>query len=265
MLRSAGAKKAGAKKAGTKKVVAKSKHKFPMTVKAFFAEADFHLRHGDILLSRSPTFASQVIRFISGQFFSHAAVVFLLPQKLQHFTHTFVIESLFNGVGIANLESYTSWRNPVEEVGVLRLEGREFTKDFFRRANGTLLNELNKPYDFTRLWHLAVASVLGRKGGGSQLPQKHRRFRRWYPRQFICSGFIQFGFHQAAVEENIDTQDVILTNGLANPSMDDLMGTTPEDLAKSDKLTWKYVIRRGWVYEATSYDNAKRIISGARS
>jgi hypothetical protein len=240
------------------------KSKFPMTVKTFFAEADFHLRHGDILLSRSPTFTSQIIRFVSGQFFSHAAVVFLLPQKLEHFTHTFVIESLFRGVGIANLESYTSWRNPVEEVGVLRLQGREFTKDFFRRANGTLLNEINKPYDFRRLWHLAWTSVFKPKSGGSQVHPKHRRFRRWYPRQFICSGFIQFGYHQAAVDEKIDTRDIILTNGLANPSMDDLMGTTPEDLAKSDKLTWKYVIRRGWVYEVARFDEAKRIISGGR-
>jgi Permuted papain-like amidase enzyme, YaeF/YiiX, C92 family len=122
------------------------KPNFPMTVKAFFDDADHYLNRGDILLSRSPFVASRLIRLFSKSFFSHAAVVFLLPQRSEHFTNTFVIESLFKGVGIANLETYVSGRNPVEEVGILRMDGEGFSQDFFKRANGILLNEVNKPY-----------------------------------------------------------------------------------------------------------------------
>jgi|GEM_PF-2352035 len=255
---------AGGKKAEVKRALTKPKSHFPMTVKHFFAEADIHLRYGDILLSRSPTYASRIIRFVSRQFFSHAAVIFLLPRHRDRFFHTFVIESLFKGVGIANLESYVGGPMPIEEVGILRLQGKAFTKDFFKFSNGTLLNEVNKPYDFKRLWQLAFSSVFGFQRAVQQLGRKPNRFRRWFPRQFICSGFIQYGFFQAAVSEKINTQDVILKTGLDYPSTDEMMGTTPEDLARSDKLTWKFVIRRGWVYEVANYSDAKRIISGAR-
>ncbi len=238
-----------------------AKH-FPMTVKAFFAEADQYLERGDILLSRSPTFASRVIRFVSGHFFSHAAVIFLLPQAREHFNHTYVIESLFRGVGIANLETYVGGRNPVEEVGILRLEGADFNRMFFKRANGTLLNEVNKPYDFHRLWRIAFSTVFGLHRAVQAMQGKPNVYRRWYPRQFICSGFIQYGFYEAAKGAKIKIERVIIKNGLINPSTDQMMGTTPEDVANSDKLKWKYVIRRGWVYQVDNYSEAKKIISG---
>ena len=242
----------------------KSKSKFPMTVKAFFADADDFLARGDILLSRSPTFASRIIRKFSGHFFSHAAVVFLLPQGLEHFTHTYVIESLFKGVGIGNLEDYVGGRHPIEEVGILRLEGRGFNRDFFKRANGTLLNEVNRPYDYARLWSVALSTVFGFHRAVQRMRNSTNIYRRWYPRQFICSGFIQFGYYEAAKADKIALDRVILTNGLNNPSTDQMMGTTPEDLATSDILKWKYVIRRGWVYEATNYAEAKKIILDGR-
>jgi len=231
-----------------------------MTVKAFFADADRYLNRGDILLSRSPTFASRMIRLFSGHFFSHAAVIFLLPQAREHFNHTYVIESLFRGVGIANLETYVGGRKPIEEVGILRLEGPGFNRMFFKRANGTLLNEVNKPYDFGRLWRLALSTVFGLSRAMQRMGRRPNIYRRWYPRQFICSGFIQYGFFQAAQALGLETSRVVLKRGVQNPGPDEMMGTTPEDLARSDKLTWRYAIRRGWVYEVASYDEAKKVI-----
>ena len=235
---------------------------FPMTVKAFFSDADRYLNRGDILLSRSPFLASRLIRIASKSFFSHAALVFLLPQSKEHFTSTFVIESLFKGVGIASLETYVGGRNPVEEVGILRLEGKGFTEDFFKRANGILLNEVNKPYDFHRLWRIALNTLFGFQLAANKLRRRTNVYRRWFPRQFICSGFIQFGLYQAAHLSHLETARVILKRNFKDPSPDEMMGVTPEDVATSDKLTWKYAIRRGWVYEVANYDQAKRIISG---
>jgi hypothetical protein len=236
-----------------------------MPVKAFFDNADRWLNRGDILLSRSPLFVSRMIRLASGSFFSHAALVFLLPQRRDHFDSTFVIESLFKGVGIANLETYVSGRNPIEEVGILRLEGEGFNLDFFKRTNGVLLNEVNKPYDFPRLSRLALSALFGLQQAVQRMQRRPNVYRRWMPRQFICSGFIQYGLFQAAHIAGFETARVVLKNGLTNPSPDEMMGITPEDLATSQKLTWKYVIRRGWVYEVKDYEEAKRVISGGRS
>ena len=235
---------------------------FPMTVKAFFDDADRYLNLGDILLSRSPLLASRLIRLFSKGFFSHAALVFLLPQRREHFTNTFVIESLFKGVGIANFETYVSGKRPVEEVGVLRMQGEGFSQNYFKRANGILLNEVNRPYDFNRLWRIAFSTLFGLQLAMQRMQRRPNVYRRWMPRQFICSGFIQYGYFQAAELEDIAPSRVVLKRGVKDPSPDEMMGTTPEDLATSDKLTWKYVIRRGWVYEASSYDAAKKIISG---
>jgi len=241
------------------------KDHFPMTVKAFFANADRWLNYGDILLSRSPLMASQLIRLASGGFFSHAAIIFLLPRRHDHLTSTFVLESLFKGVGIANLQTYVSGDRPIEEVGILRLEGDGFSQDFFKQTNGILLNEVNKPYDYRRLWRIALSTFFGLQQAANRLQRRPNIFRRWMPRQFICSGFIQYGLFQAAQIKGLDPARVILKNGLTDPTPDEMLGLTPEDLARSKKISWKYVIRRGWVYEVENYDQAKRIISGARS
>ena len=166
--------------------------KFPMTVRAFFEDADRFLNRGDISLSRSPLMASRLIRLASGSFFSHAAIVFLLPMRHEHFTNSFVLESLFKGVGIANFETYVNGRSPIEEVGILRLEGPGFTQDFFKRANGVLLNEVNKPYDFHRLWRIALSTLFGLQQAVLRMQRRPNVYRRWMPRQFICSGFIQY-------------------------------------------------------------------------
>lgn len=233
---------------------------FPMTVKTFLANADRFLNRGDILLSRSPLLASGLIRLTSGSYFSHSAMVFLTPNPAEGYGNTFVIESLFKGVGLANLETYIGGRKPIEEVGVLRLEGKGFDKLFFKHANGLMLNEVNKPYDYHRFLRIALSILFGLQSAIKRARRRPGMYRRWMPRQFICSGFIQYGLYQAAVAAGVDPERVVLKNGVVNPSPDEMMGTTPEDMATSDKLTWKYVIRRGYVHEVASYEEAKRVI-----
>lgn len=238
--------------------------KFPMRVGAFLADADKHLHRGDILLSRSPTPASRMIRFLSGSTFSHAAMIFLVPQKEEGFETTFVIESLFAGVGVASLESYVSGRHPIEEVGVLRLEGKHFSQSFFKLARGLLLNELHKPYDYHRLFLIGLNVLFGLHLAARRVKRKVAVVKRWMPREFICSGFIQYGLYQAAEKMGLDTSTVILKNGQVDPTADEMLAVTPEDLLKSQKLTWRFVIRRGWVYRVSDYPEARKIISGEK-
>ncbi|MDE2384781.1 MAG: hypothetical protein KGO53_09185 [Alphaproteobacteria bacterium] len=223
------------------------------------------LKRGDIVLSRSPTPASRLIRLLSGNTFSHAAMVFFLPREQEEFSHTFVIESLFQGVGLASLDSYVQGRNAVEEAGILRLEGEGFSPDFFRAARGFMLNELHKPYDYHRLFGLGFKTLFGLDAGWRRVAGKPRVYKAWMPRQFICSGFIQFGYYKAAIALGLDVNRAVLRDGAHNPSREEMLATTPEDLATSAKLRWEYVIRKGWIYRVADYDAAKRVISGGRS
>ncbi len=238
--------------------------KFPMRVGHFLEEADKHLQRGDIILSRSPTLASRMIRILSGSTFSHAAMIFLVPQKEEGFENTFVIESLFEGVGMASLDGYVSGKHPVEQVGVLRLEGRDFNQSFFKLARGLLLNELHKPYDYHRLFLIALNVLFGLHLAARRVRRKVAVVKRWMPRQFICSGFIQYGLYQAADLKGLDTSRVILKNGQTSPSTDEMLAVTPEDLSTSEKLSWRFVIRGGWVHRVSNYDEVKLLISGAQ-
>jgi hypothetical protein len=238
--------------------------KFPMRVGQFLKEADKHLNRGDILLSRSPTPASRMIRFFSGSTFSHAAMIFLVPQPQEGFESTFVIESLFQGVGVASLESYVEGKHPIEEVGVLRLQGREFTQSYFKLARGLLLNELHKPYDYHRLFLIGLNVLFGLHLAARRVRRKVAVVKRWMPREFICSGFIQYGLYQAAEKKGIDPSKVILKNGQTEPTADEMLAVTPEDLMMSEKLTWLFVIRHGWVHRVSNSAEAKAAISGAK-
>lgn len=229
-------------------------------MKAFFSAPEHQLRRGDIVLSRSPTLASHLIRIASGAPFSHAAMVFLTPRPQEHLAHTFVIESLFKGVGVGNLETYLSGHNAIEEAGILRFKDESLKAEFFDQANGVLLSEVNKPYDFHRLWRIALSVLFGLKRAMDRARRRPNVYRRWMPRQFICSGFIQYGLYEAAVTSGMDPARVILRNGLASPSQDQMLGTTPEDVAESDKLQWLYVVRKGWVHKVADYAEARRVL-----
>lgn len=43
-------------------------------------------------------------------------------------------------------------------------------------------------------------------------------------------------------------------------SENELLSTTPADLANSDKLTWKYIIKDGVVWEVSSKDEVNSIL-----
>ena len=235
--------------------------KFPMPVGEFFEQhAQRLLKRGDIVLSRSPTPASRLIRALSGSFFSHAAMVFFLHNDEKGLNNTVVIESLFKGVALASLDNYLKGRKPVEEVGILRLKEEGFDPDFFRLARGIMLNALNQPYDYHRLFRIALSVLFGFSTGYARVRRKVRAYKAWMPRQFICSGFIQFGYREAAFKRGIPVQSVVMKNGLINPNDEELLATTPEDIANSDKMQWLFVIRRGWVHRVGSFDEAKKAI-----
>ncbi len=242
----------------------------------FLNNAQQHLRKGDIILSRSPTFTSWLIRKATGSSFSHAAFVFLVSDPAEGYNNTFLLESTGKGVGLANFRHYIRGRNPRAEVAILRFKDETLGVKFFNRVRGLMLDHVQADYDYGVIVRLSLSLMFGARLGyakiskgpheamQSAVERTRRRILKWLPPQFICSGFIQYGLVKAAVQEDLDPANVIFRDGLSAGSGDDLLAVTPDDVATSEKLRWLFVARRGWVYQANNREEALKIISGAR-
>ncbi len=242
-----------------------------ITVRTFLTEAEMHLRVGDIILSRSPTFTSWLIRWATGSAFSHAALVFLVAKPDEGFTSSFLLESVQAGVGLANLRDYIGGKHPHSEIVVLRLDGEGLGEVYFRKVRGLMLDHVKSGYDYGRVMRMGLATLFRFQLVGSKIQKgshrsmedavtrTRRRLHKWVPPQFICSGFIQYGLAKAAELEGITT-DVMLKDGVSPDDRNAILAVTPEDVARSSRLTWRYAIRRGWVYEVGGYDAALKVL-----
>ena len=88
------------------------------------------------------------------------------------------------------------------------------------------------------------------------------------PSQFICSGLVQYGFYstiskmigEGALSED-KLKDVIFNPRFnVDSEKEILLSTTPEDLANSEKLKWKYIIHDGKSYEISTSAEVEQII-----
>ncbi|NJM31233.1 MAG: hypothetical protein HC855_15100 [Rhizobiales bacterium] len=204
---------------------------------------------GDIVVSRSATLSSWAIRFATGGVFSHAALVFLVPDPEDGFENTFLLESVSEGVGIANLRSYLE-RKAATDVGILRLDAPWYDAKLRKLIRGVMLDHVKSSYDFKtamRIWlSIAFGARLGwsriRKGRKSSMANAVRTApKRWLPPQFICSGFVQYGFVELLRRVGLDPQLAIFREGLDPADQNGLLAVTPDDIATSSKLTWHFV------------------------
>ena len=249
--------------------------KFPMTTKQFLIHAEQLLQRGDIVLSRSPTFTSWLIRIATNSPFSHAALVFLLPQSENGLNNTFLLESVRAGVGIANLKNYVEGHRR-SQIAIRRLDQTWADDAFQKQVGGIMLDYVHAGYDFSKALKIGLSFIFGVRLGWSKLSgssnesmriavkRTKRKKRNWIPPQFICGGFVQYGFLQAQMRRGGDAGDVIFRYGLTAHDYDELLAITPEDIATTEKLSWQYVIRNGWVHKVETYAATKRIMSSAK-
>jgi Permuted papain-like amidase enzyme, YaeF/YiiX, C92 family len=236
--------------------------KFPMRVSDFLARADLYLDRGDIILTRGNYLSSRAIRWIIGSFFSHAALVFLLPQPDNGFNNTFILESMPTGIGLAKLKSYIGGQNPSEDLAILRLKGKGIDEAYFKQVGALMLDYVKTSYDFGRAINLGLSLFFSLQRKFSRKGRAYSPLKHWVPSQFICSGFIQYGFVEALRRKGLDPVQVIFKNDLSENDRDGLLAISPEDIANSDKPDWLYAIRRGWVYEVQSFAEARKVILG---
>jgi len=88
---------------------------------------------------------------------------------------------------------------------------------------------------------------------------------------YSCSGFVQWSYYQGVSQILRESQDktrlqeVIFNPRLVEPVTPyDLLSTTPADLAGSDKLSWKYVVKDGVVWEVSNEEEVCSILKSGK-
>jgi hypothetical protein len=249
---------------------------FPMSARHFLANAERYLRRGDVVLCKGKaTLYSWAIRWWTRSHFSHAALVFAVPSVDEGFERTFLIEAGTSGVDITDLRHYAIDARSVYDVAIKRLDQPWMTSEVQRAVRGHMLNFIKASYDYGKVVSLArslfsnvVFGLNAPMVGIERAVRRSYRLSRVAPGQFLCSGFVQYGFISAV-------RRLILRGGLPKSALEDvtfndrlgrladdpaILSTTPEDFAQSSKLVWLYVIRRGRVHRVTSYAQVDQIL-----
>ena len=249
---------------------------FPMSVARFLAHAEQYLRRGDIVLCKGKaTLFSWAIRWWTNSHFSHTALVFSVPSEAEGFERTFLIEAGTSGVDITDLRHYVVDAAAAYDIAIKRLEQPWMTIAVQSAVRGHMLNFIKASYDYFKVVALA-RSLLSNVVFGLSVPmvgidravRRSYRFSRVPPSQFLCSGFVQYGFISAV--RRLIARGGLPKSALSDATFNDRLGaladdaailaTTPEDFARSEKLSWLYVIRRGRVHRVHTYGEVDRIL-----
>ena len=265
---------------------------WPMPVEDFLA-GNFLERADVVLTRRDWDFSSWAIRWATNSPFSHAAMVFTGPQFESGYSNTFVIESGTGGVDLTNLRDYIADKSAF--LGIKRFKKDWFDQTKQSRVRGLLLDKIKSTYNYWALAQIARNVWFGveRSVQGDKQTMRKFREREWdAPSEYICSGLVQIGFVEAALEyikagqlppsaindvvfepeaatrlpqkedwEYLDPESSKTTAVLfRKQNFDALQSVTPENLAASDKLEWLYFIKQGLVYKISTYDEVRKLI-----
>ena len=257
-----------------------------------FLEGKYLERADVVLTRRSGDLASSLIRWATNSAFSHAALVYTGAQFDQGISDTFVIEAGTSGVDLTKLADYAQNRSTYVAI-------KRFNKDWFNtarqaRVRGVLLDKIKDSYDYWAIWRIVRNlwfGVQSKMGGKQKTVEKYHK-RAWQPpNEYICSGLVQIGFVQTAIEAITrgelspeSLRDVVFSKSaesrLPEPGSwkylgedakttaydfqyvlnDELYAITPEDLAQTDKLQWLYLIKGGEVYKVSSYADVLKLV-----
>ena len=265
---------------------------WPMPVEDFLAGK--YLERADVVLTRRDwDISSWTIRWATNSPFSHAAMVFTGPQFESGYSSTFVIESGTSGVDLTNLRDYIADKSAF--IAIKRFKQPWFDEAKQSRVRGLLLDKIKASYNYWAIGTIARNLWFGveRSVSGDRKTMRRFRERNWdAPTEFICSGLVQIGFVEAALEyikagtlPPTALNDVVFEREAATrlperedwsyldaesskttavlfrkQNFDALQSVTPEDLAASEKLEWLYFIKNGLVYKVASYDDVRKLI-----
>ena len=260
---------------------------WPKPIEEFLA-GEFLERSDVVLTRRDWDISSYLIRLATRSPFSHAAMVFTGPQLESGFSDTFIIEAGTGGVDLTSIRDYIDDKSTF--IAIKRLKQPWFDMTKRARVRGVLLDKIKASYNywaigriFKNLWFGVQRQVRGKE----ETIDAYRRNDWQPPNDFICSGLVQLGYVEAVIEfikqgklpitalKEVVFHDVAasrlpdaegwqyldeetqkaMTDIFEQQNIVELEAVTPDDLAKSDKLEWLYLIRSGMVYKVSSYED----------
>lgn len=273
---------------------------WPMPIEQFLA-GDYLQRADVVLTSRDYDFASYLIRWATNSPFSHAALVFNRPNQTSGISNTFVIEAGTGGVDLTNITDYVSDKSSF--IALKRFNRPWFDTIKQARVRGILLDKIKANYNYWAIGRIARNIWFGVQNnlriGDKKRTSRERVIRQYRenawkpPSEYICSGLVQVGFVEAALEyiekgllppETLN--EVVFQPGsekwlppargwrrlgkfavqsaklFRSQNAEALEAVTPHDLAVSDKLDWLYLIRGGEVHKVSSLDDVMTLING---
>lgn len=251
----------------------------------------FRLRKADILLEHTRnSFWGRLIRIGTGNYWNHTLMVYDVEDTPEGYQKILVVDPRMSEINIRNLTEYFKGLDNYD-VGVKRLEEEWFQNDGeagnlrYRAAVASMaINETGTRNDsraasrtlhkiireFIIAYRFLLQKITPPKSG-----RKHARLvrRPLSTDVYSCSGFIQWSYYngvaQIIAQSNPDIlklQAVIFDPRLGVEAADyDLLSITPASLAKTDKLSWKYIIKNRVIWEVSSEEDVNSVLKPGKN
>jgi hypothetical protein len=242
------------------------------------------LKRADILLAHSKgSYWGWLIRLGTRCYWNHAFILYMVRDPNQGYDEALIIDPKMGGIHTGNIAHY--FENPSQyDVAVKRLGKEWFQNDseigglpYCQTVCDIALRETADKFD-TRLVRYG-RGILRQ----TRLVYRFARRKIKYPRlgkkrlssitkrlkisAYGCGGFVQWCYYQGVSQilsepqDKTRLKDIIFNPRLVEPiTQHDLLSTTPADLARSDKLSWKYVVKNGVVWEVSNEEEVSSIL-----
>jgi hypothetical protein len=242
------------------------------------------LKRADILLAHSKrSYWGWLIRLGTRCYWNHAFILYMVKDPNQGYDEALIIDLRMGSIHMNNITHYFEYPNRYD-IAVKRLD-----KEWFQNETG-----LGGMYYYQAVCDIARRETADKFGTRLvrvsrgvfrqvRLAYRFARRRIRYPRlrkkklspitkrlkisAYGCGGFVQWSYHQGVSqifgesEDKNRLADVIFNPRLVEPiTQHELLSTTPADLARSEKLSWKYIIKDGVVWEASSEEEISLIL-----
>ncbi|MEX0807542.1 MAG: hypothetical protein WD044_02330 [Dongiaceae bacterium] len=261
---------------------------FPIDIDAFLDGG--HLSRADIVLVRGTSLFSRAIRLATRSPFSHAALIFLIPDRQSGFERTFLIEAVPKGIsirGITDVIGAGPSKGPKIALAVLRLERPWFNTDLQKLVRGRMLDFVRAGYDWSTIFGIARSVISGMVLGTASYARAMRSSltrdyekKRLVPANFICSGLVQYGFLRTIFDLSDRDGTIVPIGGVADAifvprlfgvdpekiiarsprALAELLAVTPDEISRAPTLTWKYVLVDGKAHAVASRDEAMAVL-----
>jgi hypothetical protein len=246
------------------------------------------LKRADILLAHTKrSLLSRLIRFGTDCYWNHALMIYTIRSPKQGYDATFIIESGGAGIDIHNITHY--FKQPEKyDVAVKRFEAEWFKDDsetgglrYRKKVRGFALKEIDDKYNHRLILNIAQRFIrqliLGFLFPWMRIRKKPleqrqigvlRIAKRLNINTYICSGFVQWAYYKAVSQireedksDKPDFQEIFFNPRFdGKVTEDDLLSTTPADIARSENLNWKYLIKDGIVFEVASEEEVNKVL-----